>query len=162
MNFFSSKLNTLLSLLSLLFIYYVSLEFVNFLLSADWEVVKVNRRLLLLGRLPLEDTWRAWPIFWVICFALFSSIGAWGSPKKIELALMFLAIILPSLIFLTIPNLHLFFISFPIRWCFMNWGSLVDFRYKLIDFILQLFKFFTLKWFLIFLKLSFEEFIIHP
>ena len=79
MNFFSSKLNTLLSLLSLLFVYYVSLEFVNFLLSADWEVVKVNRRLLLLGRLPLEDTWRAWPIFWVICFALFSSIGAWLS-----------------------------------------------------------------------------------
>ena len=113
-NFFSSKLNTLLSLLSLLFIYYISIEFINFLFSADWEVVKVNRRLLLLGRLPLEDTWRAWPIFWIICFALFSSIGAWGSPKKIELTLMFLAIILPSLIFLTLPNLHLFIITLVI------------------------------------------------
>ena len=113
-NFFSSRLNTLLSLLSLLFIYYISVEFINFLLSADWEVVKVNRRLLLLGRLPLEDTWRAWPIFWIICFTLFSSIGAWGSPKKIELTLMFLAIILPSLIFLTLPNLHLFIITLVI------------------------------------------------
>ena len=77
-SFFASKLNSVLTVFSSLLLIYVISSLFGFLSSAEWEVVRINRRLLLLGRLPLEDTWRAWPILWVVCIILFSSIGAWG------------------------------------------------------------------------------------
>ncbi len=66
-NFFGSKLGILLTLFSALFIVYLISSIVSFLSSAEWEVVAINKRLLLLGRLPEEDTWRAWPILWLFC-----------------------------------------------------------------------------------------------
>ena len=66
-NFFGSKLGILLTVFSTIVITYFIVSMVSFLSSAEWEVVNTNRRLLLLGRLPEEDTWRAWPILWLFC-----------------------------------------------------------------------------------------------
>ena len=113
-SFFSSKLNSVLTVFSSLLLIYVISSLFGFLSSAEWEVVRINRRLLLLGRLPLEDTWRAWPILWVVCIILFSSIGAWGAPSKWELLLMSLAFILPTLIFFTMPHIWHVVVTFLI------------------------------------------------
>ena len=104
-NFFSSKLNSILTIFSTLLIFYVINNLFNFLSEAEWELIKVNRRLLLLGRLPLEETWRAWPILWYFIVTLFLTIGAWGSIKKKELFLITIAFALPTLIFFTSTNL---------------------------------------------------------
>lgn len=98
-NFFSSKLNLLLTVVSTLFAVYIISSFISFLSSAEWEVVALNKRLLLLGRLPAEDTWRAWPILWLFSSILCSSIGGWGNPKKKELLLLLLAFLMPTAIF---------------------------------------------------------------
>ncbi|MQG04148.1 MAG: amino acid ABC transporter permease [SAR202 cluster bacterium] len=108
-NFFGSKLGILLTLFSALVITYFVLSMISFLSSAEWEVVTTNRRLLLLGRLPEEDTWRAWPILWLFCSIFCSSIGAWGNPKKRELLLLLLAFLMPAAIFFTLPYIvHIF------------------------------------------------------
>tara|TARA_B110000438_G_scaffold244501_1_gene245020 strand:+ start:1282 stop:2466 length:1185 start_codon:yes stop_codon:yes gene_type:complete len=104
-NFFSSKLNSILTIFSTLLVFYIINSLINFLSGAEWELIKVNRRLLLLGRLPLEETWRAWPILWYFIVTLFLTIGAWGSIKKKELILITLAFALPTLIFFTSTNL---------------------------------------------------------
>ena len=98
-NFFGSKLGILLTVFSTIVITYFIVSMVSFLSSAEWEVVTTNRRLLLLGRLPEEDTWRAWPILWLFCSIFCSSIGAWGNPKKRELLLLLLAFLMPTAIF---------------------------------------------------------------
>jgi len=98
-NFFGSKLGILLTVFSTIVITYFIVSMVSFLSSAEWEVVNTNRRLLLLGRLPEEDTWRAWPILWLFCSIFCSSIGAWGNPKKRELLLLLLAFLMPTAIF---------------------------------------------------------------
>ena len=72
-NFFGSKLGILLTLFSTLLIVYFISSIVSFISSAEWEVVSINKRLLLLGRLPAEDTWRAWPILWLFCFIFWAA-----------------------------------------------------------------------------------------
>ena len=104
-NFFSSKLNSILTILAALLVFFIINTVINFLSEAEWELIKVNRRLLLLGRLPLEETWRAWPILWYFIITLFLTIGAWGSAKKKDLFLVILAFVLPTLIFFTSSNL---------------------------------------------------------
>ena len=66
-NLFSSKLNIALSTFSIIFAYYFIASFINFVfISADWKVVDVNLRLLLLGPFPKDAEWRIWAsIFWV-------------------------------------------------------------------------------------------------
>ena len=113
-SFFSSKLNFVLTVFASLIIIYVISSLLGFLSQAEWEVVRINRRLLLLGRLPLEDTWRAWPILWTFCIILFSSVGAWGTPSKRELFLMSLVFILPTLIFFTMPHIWHVVVTFLI------------------------------------------------
>ena len=108
-NFFGSKLGILLTLFSTILIVYFITAIFSFLSAAEWEVVSINKRLLLLGRLPEEDTWRAWPIFWLFCFIFCSSIGAWGNPKKRELLLLLLAFLMPTAIFFSMTYIvHIF------------------------------------------------------
>ena len=64
-NLFQSYLNSLMTLLIVVFIGYLFLDFLGFLINADWTVVEVNRRLLLLGRLPLGNEIRGWSILWL-------------------------------------------------------------------------------------------------
>tara|TARA_Y100000817_G_C16844944_1_gene539648 strand:+ start:222 stop:1400 length:1179 start_codon:yes stop_codon:yes gene_type:complete len=66
-NLFSSKLNIALSIFSIIFTYYFIASLLNFIfISADWKVVDVNLRLMLLGPFPKDAEWRIWAsIFWV-------------------------------------------------------------------------------------------------
>ena len=66
-NLFSSKLNILLSFFAMSLTIYFAWSLAIFVfISADWKVVDVNLRLLLLGPFPKEAEWRIWvSIFWV-------------------------------------------------------------------------------------------------
>lgn len=60
-NLFSSWLNSLLTILSLLFLYFVLSTFLNWAFNiAQWEVVPANLRLFMIGQYPVQQAWRIW------------------------------------------------------------------------------------------------------
>lgn len=99
--FFGSLFNTIVTILSLLVIIFFTNTILGFLLEAEWELVKVNRRLLLIGRMPPEHEWRVWSILCLGCFLVFSSIRAWASPSKRDLLSLTLGITVVCSIFAT-------------------------------------------------------------
>jgi general L-amino acid transport system permease protein len=75
-NLFSTWYNALLTLAVLLLIYAVFVPAVEwFLREAQWEVVRVNIRLLMAGQYPRDQLWRAW-----LCVHLLAAIVGltWG------------------------------------------------------------------------------------
>ncbi|OGO25156.1 MAG: amino acid ABC transporter permease [Chloroflexi bacterium RBG_16_52_11] len=75
-NLFSSWYNTLLTIITLGLIYAILKPMLNwFLIQADWEVIQVNIRLLMVGQYPQEQIWRIW-----LCLYLLAAIAglSWG------------------------------------------------------------------------------------
>ncbi len=61
-NLFSSTANTVLTVTTVVVLGWIAFALLRFVLvSADWSVVEVNRRLLALGRFPTGQEWRLWP-----------------------------------------------------------------------------------------------------
>jgi general L-amino acid transport system permease protein len=61
-NLFSSRSNSLLTVVVISFILFVLYSLVKFVfIDADWTVIITNRRLIFLGRYPLGEEWRVWP-----------------------------------------------------------------------------------------------------
>ncbi len=78
-NLFGSVGNTLLTVIATLilgFAFYQILRFV--FVTADWEVIEVNRRLLFLGRFPAGEEWRIWPPIFVVSALAGLSWGLWS------------------------------------------------------------------------------------
>ena len=105
--FFGSVFNTVVTLFSLLLIGYLTISLIGFAANAEWEVIKVNRRLLLIGRMPPEHEWRVWAILWLACFLVFSSIRTWSLPSKKDLLFISAAVIAVSAIFTTSSKITL-------------------------------------------------------
>ena len=60
-NLFSTWYNGILTVISLLIIYWLGARFVDWLLTeADWGVIRANLRLFFVGRYPANLLWRAW------------------------------------------------------------------------------------------------------
>jgi general L-amino acid transport system permease protein len=60
-NLFSSWSNTLLTIVSLLLIYFVLSTFLNWAFNvAQWEVIPANLRLFMIGQYPISQAWRIW------------------------------------------------------------------------------------------------------
>ncbi|MCB9482390.1 MAG: amino acid ABC transporter permease [Dehalococcoidia bacterium] len=76
---FNSPANTVISLVLLAVLGWASWRFFSWLvLSANFDVVRANRRLLLVGRFPLGEEWRIWPVLYGFGVAVMWSWGAWG------------------------------------------------------------------------------------
>ena len=77
-NLFSSRWNSVLTIVVGLFVGFASLSLLHFVfIAADWEVVEVNRRLLILGRYPQGEEWRLWPPLWLVLALAGASFGFW-------------------------------------------------------------------------------------
>ena len=75
-NLFSTWYNTLLTILSLVLMYILLKPIVVWLLTqAEWEVIQVNIRLLMVWQYPQEQIWRIW-----LCLYILAAIGglSWG------------------------------------------------------------------------------------
>jgi len=75
-NLFSTWYNTLLTFLAFGLGYVLVKPVITWLLEqAEWEVVKVNMRLLMVGQYPMEELWRVW-----LCLHLLAAIIGltWG------------------------------------------------------------------------------------
>lgn len=77
-NLFSTWYNTLLTLAGLALIYAILKPFLTWLLTeADWEVIQVNLRLLMVGQYPSDETWRVWMCLYLLAAILGLSWGVW-------------------------------------------------------------------------------------
>ena len=99
--FFGSVFNSIVTILSALIFLFLINNIIGFISTSEWEVVTVNRRLLLIGRMPAEHEWRIWSILWITSFLIFSSINSWGSPSKRNLLFISFITLIICLIFTT-------------------------------------------------------------
>ena len=99
--FFGSLFNTFITLLSLVIFFFFINSVIGFISTSEWEVVKVNRRLLLIGRMPPEHEYRVWPILWITSYLIMASIRTWGSPSYKDLIFISLGITILCIIFTT-------------------------------------------------------------
>ena len=75
-NLFSSPFNTILTLLVGLLSGWLAFSLLRWVfVTADWTVVRVNTRLFMVGRFPLEEVWRVWAAVYYV--AVLSGI-TWG------------------------------------------------------------------------------------
>lgn len=83
---FNSTGNTILSLVLLAVLGWVAWTFTHWLIAeANFDVVRANRRLLLVGRFPLGEEWRIWPICYGFVVATLWTWGAFGQVTRAAL-----------------------------------------------------------------------------
>jgi general L-amino acid transport system permease protein len=99
--FSGSVFNTVISTFSIVLLFFLINNLLGFISNSEWAVVTENRRLLLIGRMPQEEEWRAWSILWISSFLIFSSLKSFVSPSKKELAFISLIVMILCLIFTT-------------------------------------------------------------
>jgi general L-amino acid transport system permease protein len=105
-NLFSSPLNGAVTVLLTLLISYFGFRLVRWVLvTGEWQVVKSNLRIYMIGRFPLEEAWRVWASFYLVSLLAGLSWGmsrarlAW-TPAKAALRAVLAAIALGALIYL--------------------------------------------------------------
>lgn len=98
-NLFSTWYNTLLTIFSLLLIYALLRSFLNWLFNvADWEVIQVNLRLLMVGQYPAEQVQRVWLCLYMLAANVGLSWGVWVRRRR---AVGIILLLVPVLISLT-------------------------------------------------------------
>jgi general L-amino acid transport system permease protein len=90
-NLFSTWYNALLTILALGLIYALLKPFIAWLLAeAQWEVVRVNMRLLMAGQYPREQLWRAWLCLHLLAATAGLSWGIWARGRRLVAAALLL------------------------------------------------------------------------
>lgn len=91
-NLFGTWYNTLLTLLTLFLLYALLKPFLTWLLEqANWEVVVVNFRLLMVGQYPQGEMWRIWLLLYLLAAVIGLTWGAWVRGRLV-LALLLLGL----------------------------------------------------------------------
>lgn len=97
-NLFGSWHNTLLTIAGLLLTYWalkgtLTWVFVN----AEWEVIRVNARLIFIGQYPLEQAWRLWIWLAFLIFLSGNSLAIWAPGARYAVALFIAPVVLAFL-----------------------------------------------------------------
>ncbi|GAB4539100.1 MAG: amino acid ABC transporter permease [Anaerolineales bacterium] len=94
-NLFKTWLDAFLTIAGAWLIYVALKAFINWAFNvAEWRVIAVNLRLLLIGQYPIEEVGRLWIGLAFFAFLIGNSIQLWGSGSKLGLA----ALALPALL----------------------------------------------------------------
>lgn len=82
-NLFSSWFNSLLTLVSLWLLSVIGSGILRWVfVTARWDVISVNLRILMVGAYPAEHLWRIWTVVALLSFFSGLSWGAWGSFQR--------------------------------------------------------------------------------
>ncbi|MFX3672920.1 MAG: amino acid ABC transporter permease [Paenisporosarcina sp.] len=105
-NLFSSWINTVLTIVFASIIYLVlknTIEWVFF--EADWHVISVNFRLLIVGQYPVAELWRVWVSITFISILMGFSWGIWkGTIGHLTMGVAGIYIIVCSLPFVLVET----------------------------------------------------------
>lgn len=78
-NLFGSVGNTLLTVGTAAILGFVLYQILRFVfVTAEWEVIEANRRLLFIGRFPAGEEWRIWPTIFVASALAGLTWGLWS------------------------------------------------------------------------------------
>ena len=108
-NFFSTWHNSLLSLILFSLILWGIINFISWSTTeAEWQVIKVNLPLLMVGRYPKDQYWRIWLMVSIISslFGLSCGVIARNSAKLLTLPVLIFIAVLPVIILFVPVNLH--------------------------------------------------------
>ena len=77
LNLFSGPFNSILTLIAGFMAIFLGFQIGRFVfVTADWTVIKVNWRLFMIGRFPLEEAWRAWFCLYLTVCLIGVSMGS--------------------------------------------------------------------------------------
>jgi general L-amino acid transport system permease protein len=94
-NLFKTWYDTLLTFFILGVLYALIRPFIAWAIGkAQWEVVQVNFRLLMVGQYPAAETWRAWLCLYLLAGILGLSLGVWARQKPWLSAILLLSPVL--------------------------------------------------------------------
>ena len=97
---FNSPANALVSLVLIALLTWVGFSALRWTVTdAEWGAIRANRRLLLVGRFPLGEEWRIWPVMYAMTVLVGFTWGAWGRVSRMALGTMVLigVLVLPTL-----------------------------------------------------------------
>lgn len=87
-NLFSSWFNAILTVAAVAVIGYIAVNTVQFIAGADWSVIAVNFKLLMVGQFPAAELWRIWSVLSLLAILLGLSWGLWkGSIGHVAIAI---------------------------------------------------------------------------
>jgi len=99
-NLFGSWLDSLLTILGALLVYWALKGFITWAFTAaKWEVISANLRLILIGQYPIEQAWRLWLWLGLLLFLGGNSIGVWARGSKYAFVVLFLPALMAFLPF---------------------------------------------------------------
>ncbi|MDI6696948.1 MAG: amino acid ABC transporter permease [Anaerolineales bacterium] len=94
-NLFKTWYDTLLTFIMLGVLYALIRPLIAWAIGkAQWEVVQVNFRLLMVGQYPAAETWRAWLCLYLLAGILGLSLGVWARQKPWLSAILLLSPVL--------------------------------------------------------------------
>jgi general L-amino acid transport system permease protein len=104
-NLFGSWSDALLTVLGLLFVYWAVKGLLTWAFTvANWEVVSVNLRLILIGQYPIDQVNRLWIWLAFLVFLSGNSIGIWARQSKYAVGILLLPALLAPLPFGSEPR----------------------------------------------------------
>ncbi len=90
--------NLLLTVVSLWLVYVLLKGTVVWALSARWEVIPANIRILMVGSYPAEFMWRVWAVIWLLAVVVGFSWGVWvRSRERVAWVLMAVPVVLAAI-----------------------------------------------------------------
>ncbi|GJQ52719.1 MAG: polar amino acid ABC transporter permease [Anaerolineaceae bacterium] len=88
-NLFGSWTDALLTLIGVWIVYWAASGLLRWALyTAEWKVIVVNARLLMIGQYPIEQVGRLWIWLGFLIFLLGNSLAIWGRGSRIAPALL--------------------------------------------------------------------------
>jgi len=94
-NLFGSWLDSILTVLGVLIVYWTVRGLLTWAFTvAEWEVVSVNLRLILIGQYPVEQVGRLWLWLGFLVFLSGNSIGIWARRSKYAVGILLLPALL--------------------------------------------------------------------
>lgn len=98
-NLFGSWLDTILTILGALIIYWAVTGLLRWVFTvAEWEVVRANMRLIMVGQYPLAEVWRLWVALGFLMFLTGNSLAIWARRSYIATILLLAAPALMALL----------------------------------------------------------------
>ena len=99
-NLFGSWSDSILTILGILIVYWVLKGFLTWAFTiAEWQVISINLRLIMVGQYPVEHTNRLWLWLGFLVFLSGNSIGIWARQSKYAVGLLIIPVLLALLPF---------------------------------------------------------------
>jgi general L-amino acid transport system permease protein len=99
-NLFNTWYNSLLTIFAALLIYWAGRGLLTWAFtSAEWRVIAVNLRLLIIGQYPIEQAWRLWISMLLLAFLTGNSLGIWARSRALLITMFLIPVALAILPF---------------------------------------------------------------